>query len=421
MVHFTALLASVALLSTRALAAPIPDSSANEPGVRAPNGIPITQSPDANADYGNNYGGGSYSTSTMMDDNMSTSTMMMNDKTSTMMDDNTTTSTSTMMDETTTSTTATYATSTMYGSGYNNWNSGYDSCVQQCMNSYGAPPATYSAPPSTTTATDNGGNGSTHTIVVAPAQGVLRFVPFAVNASVGDTLHFVWGGSPHTVTRSSILTPCNKTLDETNFFASGVQNKSFTFDLSVNETDTITYYCGVPGHCPKGMFGFVNPPNANGAATTVASMTPSLIANNQDLATQAMYVMNKTMGTDGYTWGDDIDMSNVPTELHEQFVQNVWMSKLLFAANPGMLAANKGAANTDGSAVVIPADITQMTLASAGGSTTSTTQAPAGVAAPTSASASTPSTTSKTGGAMSKSVASSAAVGFAVLVALAAL
>lgn len=97
------------------------------------------------------------------------------------------------------------------------------------MNSYGAPPATYSAPPSTTTATDNGGgSGTTHTIVVAPAQGVLRFVPFAVNASVGDTLHYVWGGSPHTVTRSSILTPCNKTLDTTNFFASGIQNKSFT-------------------------------------------------------------------------------------------------------------------------------------------------------------------------------------------------
>lgn len=171
------------------------------------------------------------------------------------------------------------------------------------------------------------------------------------------------------------------------------------------------------------MFGFVNAPNANGAATTVASMTPSLIATSADLATQAMYVMNKTMGTDGYTWGDDIDMANVPTELHEQFVQNVWMTKLLFAANPGMRAANQGAANPDGSAVVIPADITQMTLAANGGSGSSSTQAPAGVAAPTSASASasSASATSKTGGAISKSVASSAAVGLAVLVAFAAL
>lgn len=110
---------------TITFAAPIPDSSANEPGVIAPNGIPITLTPDANADYGNNYGGGSYSTSSMMmDDNTST---MMDDKTSTMMYE---TTTSTMMDETTTST-ATYSTSTMYGSGYNNWNSGYDSCVQR--------------------------------------------------------------------------------------------------------------------------------------------------------------------------------------------------------------------------------------------------------------------------------------------------
>ena len=66
--------------------------------------------------------------------------------------------------------------------------------------------ATYTA-----SATEETGTGTTHTIYVAPTQGVLRMVPFAVNASVGDTLYWIWGGNNHTVTKSSELSPCNKT------------------------------------------------------------------------------------------------------------------------------------------------------------------------------------------------------------------
>ena len=54
----------------------------------------------------------------------------------------------------------------------------------------------------------------------------------------------------------------------------------YIVDVTVNSTvDPIVFYCGVPGHCPKGMFGFVNPPNAAGAVTTVAQMMPAMIAN----------------------------------------------------------------------------------------------------------------------------------------------
>lgn len=99
----------------------------------------------------------------------------------------------------------------------------------ECVNSYGAPPAQYTAPPSTTTAASGGGGGgggATKTIVVAPTKGVLRFIPFAMNASVGDTLHYVWGAGPHTVTQSSILEPCNKT-SAPGSFTSGPQNATF--------------------------------------------------------------------------------------------------------------------------------------------------------------------------------------------------
>jgi plastocyanin len=71
-----------------------------------------------------------------------------------------------------------------------------------------------------------GGNGVTHTVIVAPTQGVLRYIPFTVNASVGDTVRYMWNANNHTVTKSSQLQLCNKTSDAP--FASGEQNKSFT-------------------------------------------------------------------------------------------------------------------------------------------------------------------------------------------------
>jgi len=78
--------------------------------------------------------------------------------------------------------------------------------------------------------TDNSGAGSVgsgaiHTVWVAPAQGVLRYVPFSVEAAIGDTVKFIWGANVHTVTKSSQLEICNKTGQEP--FASGIQNKTF--------------------------------------------------------------------------------------------------------------------------------------------------------------------------------------------------
>ena len=95
----------------------------------------------------------------------------------------------------------------------------------ECIASYGAPPATYS-PTATSGHEGSTGGGATVTVMVAPKQGVLRYVPFAVNATVGTTIEFRWGGGPHTVTKGSALTPCNKSNDAP-VFASGQQNKDF--------------------------------------------------------------------------------------------------------------------------------------------------------------------------------------------------
>ena len=132
--------------------------------------------------------------------------------------------------------------------------------------------ASYNAS-ATSGSSGSSGTGATHTVIVAPTQGVLRYVPFAINASVGDTIKFMWGANNHTVTKSSALLPCNKSSDA--LFTSGTQNKDFvcrfcqsqsrslaqTHILSVtqvvNDTNPTFFYCGTPTHCQKGMFGIM--------------------------------------------------------------------------------------------------------------------------------------------------------------------
>jgi len=140
----------------------------------------------------------------------------------------------------------------IYGSGNSNWGSSswssgsnYNDCVSreykswkwliscllivtsECLAQYGNAPQPWTPPP-TQTSPDSGsssGSGATHVVVVAPSQGVLRYVPFAVNASVGDTVRFMWNANNHTVTKSSSLELCNTTADTP--FTSGLQVKDF--------------------------------------------------------------------------------------------------------------------------------------------------------------------------------------------------
>jgi len=282
--------------------------------------------------------------STMMMDTsvtmmMDSSTMMM-DSSSTMMMD----SSSVMMTESTsaalaTSTALAYSTPS-YGSGMSSWSSdGYDGCVQQCVASFGSPAATY-APTATSGSSGSVGTGTTWTVIVAPTQGVLRYVPFAVNASVGDTVKFMWGANNHTVTKSSELTPCNKTSDAP--FASGEQNLSFVFTQVVNDTNTTFFYCGTPTHCEKGMFGIINPPSAFQAPTSVSGMMPTVISNDTtgNLSTYAAYTSNMTSGSAGANWGSNIDMSAVPSWAYDAVVENVMFTRNVLAMNPDIMAAD---------------------------------------------------------------------------------
>ncbi|KAF9053631.1 hypothetical protein BDZ89DRAFT_288217 [Hymenopellis radicata] len=222
-----------------------------------------------------------------------------------------------------------------YGSGSDNWNSGgYDDCVQQCLASYGGAMGSATYAP---TATSGGGSGSgaTHVVTVAPSQGVLRYVPFALNASVGDTILFMWGANNHTVTKSSALTPCNKTSDA--LFTSGSHDKDFTFTQVVNSTDPTFFYCATPGHCAKGMFGIINPPNTLQGATSVGSMMQSVAANNSDVKAYAAYTTTQTAGSSAANWGTNIDIGSMPEWAHASVMENVLYTRNLLAANPDIM------------------------------------------------------------------------------------
>ena len=243
-----------------------------------------------------------------------------------------------------------------YGSGSNNWGSSnpYDDCVQQCQAKY---PQWGS---SGNSSSDNSPTktGKVHVVIVAPTQGVLRYVPFAVNASVGDTVKFVWGANNHTVTKGSELTPCNATSDSP--FATGVQLKGFTFEQVVNDTNPLFFYCAVPNHCSKGMFGIINPPNALGAPSSVGSMMQSMVSANPSLGMMRTYADNATKSSNlASEWGTNFDMANIPQWAQESFVENVLFTRTYLAANAD--AIQNGEVDTT-NPPVIPQDITQVAL-----------------------------------------------------------
>ncbi|KIM58699.1 hypothetical protein SCLCIDRAFT_1218389 [Scleroderma citrinum Foug A] len=244
------------------------------------------------------------------------------------------------------------------------------------MGSWGASTATWAAPETTNPsitggaiptscgapATTASAAGMTHTVIVAPTQGILRYVPFVLNATVGDTVNFVWNANNHTVTKSSQLAICNKTIDSP--FASGEQSKSFVFQQTINATDSTYFYCGTPGHCPKGMFGIINPPNAaTGSNMSLASMMPAMAANSSSMAAMWQYTQMMTQNnTMAANWGGSIDMSGMPQWAQQYVAENVMYTRTFLAANPETLNADGSVslANAGNSPLQVPIDITSI-------------------------------------------------------------
>lgn len=446
MVHFVHLISAAALFSVSSAAPMVRrDDSAigSEIPVSAPNGTPMSDPVPAPTDasygysgssgggssgysspsygssgygssgYGSSdsapsYGSGSSWDSSSMDDSSmeeATSTYWSSSSESAW------TSSETMASETSS---ASYSQMT-YGSGSSSWGgSGYDSCVQQCAASFGQPSVTWT--PSATQSSDSGSSGSgiTHTVIVAPTQGVLRYIPFSTNASIGDTVSFQWGAGPHTVTQSSALEVCNKTSIPT-AFASGMQNKSFVFNQVVNDTKPIWFYCGVPGHCQKGMFGGINigqadPTGSDSSSSTstsssympLSSMISNITSMSSDMTALWGYTKSKT-SSDAYAnnWGMSTDCSGMTPDAMMQTAENVMYMQTLIAANPKAVTNGKFAV-TDANSLTIPPDLQQALATSTTNSTgnaASGSGSSAGSASSVSAAPAAASTTAKPNGA----------------------
>jgi plastocyanin len=314
-----------------------------------------------------------------------------------------------------------------YGSGYNSWGwggSSYDSCVSQCIAEFGAAPSTYTPPPYT----GSQSSGNNHTVIVAPMQGVLRFVPPIISAQPGDTVHYVWMAKNHTVTKSSQLFPCNKTDDHP--FASGTHDAPFSFDETVNDTSPVFFYCGTPGHCEKGMWGTINPPLANNTNTSVSSMMPMMISNDSSLSAMWSYTnmmaSKYNASSDVMNWGGKYDVSSMPEWAQGDYMSNIMYTRMFLAMNPEVLGAD-GKIDMTGvrAPLSFPADNTVPTAqnnAASSSDASSASSSPSGSAASasqtsdSSSSASTPSGSATPNGAAGTAVSSAflAAAVFAI-------
>jgi len=227
-------------------------------------------------------------------------------------------------------------------------------------------------------------------------------VPFATNASVGDTIEFHWGANNHTVTKSSELLPCNKS-SEAPIFASGEHDKDFVFTQVVNDTKPIYYYCGTATHCEKGMFGVINPAMAApGSPSSLGGMMSSMAANDSDLSAYSAYSSNITNNNEAAAkWGQNFDMSAIPTWAHSLFASNVLFTRGVIGKNPDILTSDNSInlQSVTSDRLMLPVDIAQPLDAAAAAAPPATSDSASVTGATETAQASAPATSGKPSGA----------------------
>jgi len=145
----------------------------------------------------------------------------------------------------------------------------------------GSTTSSAAAAPATTTSSSS---GSVHTVTAG--NGGFQFSPNSIVAAMGDTVEFHFYPPLHSVAQSTFDAPCVPS-GPTAFFsgpmttASGQNANVFT--LTINDTNPIWFYCGVPTHCESGMAGVINPPS--GGNTIAAYIAAAAKATTQAPAT----------------------------------------------------------------------------------------------------------------------------------------
>ncbi|KAL7952012.1 hypothetical protein V8C42DRAFT_357037 [Trichoderma barbatum] len=131
---------------------------------------------------------------------------------------------------------------------------------------------------------------SAETIRVDVGQnGALAFAPDNVKAAVGDILDFHFHAINHSVVMGDFANPCAPAKTG-GFFSgfmpvSGSGEASETFQVKVNSTDPIFFYCAQNtfSHCVNGMSGVVNGPSSGNTLAAYQSAAKSVkSASNPD-------------------------------------------------------------------------------------------------------------------------------------------
>ncbi|TKA56884.1 hypothetical protein B0A53_01285 [Rhodotorula sp. CCFEE 5036] len=183
-------------------------------------------------------------------------------------------------------------------------------------------------------------------VVVAPKQGDLRFVPFNINVKPGQNVSFIWGAGPHTVTQSSALSICNAT-QQPGAFKSGMQNAGFEFSVPVKDESTIYYFCGVPSHCQKGMFGLINGAVADHPSDSFGNFLDQWGAMNPDNQVLINITIQITASVPlAAKWGSSLSMSQLEPWAVDWAMQQTLYTRQFFAQNPELLAADVNGTTT---------------------------------------------------------------------------
>jgi len=97
---------------------------------------------------------------------------------------------------------------------------------------------------------------------VTVGKSGLAFDPPSINATMGDTVTFVFYPKNHTVTQSSFAAPCQAMsggIDSQFQPVTANATNVPSFSLTVNGTGPLWFYCRQTGHCESGMVFAINP------------------------------------------------------------------------------------------------------------------------------------------------------------------
>ncbi|KAK5653265.1 hypothetical protein OQA88_9164 [Cercophora sp. LCS_1] len=133
------------------------------------------------------------------------------------------------------------------------------------------------------------------TITIAVGKDNFSFSPNSVTASQGDIIQYQFFAPNHSVIMGDFATPCSPAKTggfNSGFFATAESGmNSNAFEVTVNTTEPIFFYCGFPSHCQIGMSGAINPSSEQslsayqkGAQSVASTVVPDGVFGGQVVA-----------------------------------------------------------------------------------------------------------------------------------------